>query len=57
LKAPLMIPMHFFGGYTLERFLDRARKQWDVETAEIPSIVVSKATLPANPKVLVLPGY
>ena len=57
LKAPLMIPMHFFGGYTLERFHDRARKQWDVETAEIPSIVVSKATLPANPKVLVLPGY
>jgi L-ascorbate metabolism protein UlaG (beta-lactamase superfamily) len=57
LKAPLMIPMHFFGGYTLERFLDRARKQWDVETTEIPSIVVSKATLPANPKVLVLPGY
>src|SRR5262249_41557909 len=57
LKAPLMIPMHFFGGYTLERFLDRARKQWDVETAEIPSIVVSKATLPTNPKVLVLPGY
>jgi L-ascorbate metabolism protein UlaG (beta-lactamase superfamily) len=57
LKAPLMIPMHFFGGYTLERFLDRARKQWDVETTEIPSIVVSKVTLPANPKVLVLPGY
>jgi len=55
LKAPLMIPMHFFGA--LERFLDRARKQWDVETAEIPSIVVSKATLPVNPKVLVLPGY
>jgi L-ascorbate metabolism protein UlaG (beta-lactamase superfamily) len=57
LKAPLMIPMHFFGGYTLDRFLDRARKQWDVETAAIPSIVVSKATLPTNPKVLVLPGY
>jgi L-ascorbate metabolism protein UlaG (beta-lactamase superfamily) len=57
LKAPLMIPMHFFGGYTLDRFLDRARKQWEVETAEVPSVVVSKATLPANPKVLVLPGY
>jgi L-ascorbate metabolism protein UlaG (beta-lactamase superfamily) len=57
LKAQLMIPMHFFGGYTLDRFLDRARKQWEIETAEIPSIVVSKASLPANPKVLVLPGY
>jgi L-ascorbate metabolism protein UlaG (beta-lactamase superfamily) len=57
LKAPLVIPAHFFGQYTLDRFLDRARKLWDVETAEIPSVVVSKATLPANPKVLVLPGH
>jgi L-ascorbate metabolism protein UlaG (beta-lactamase superfamily) len=57
LKAPLMIPAHFFGQYTLDRFLDRARKLWDVETAEIPSVVLSKATLPANPKVLVLPGH
>jgi L-ascorbate metabolism protein UlaG (beta-lactamase superfamily) len=56
LKAPLMIPMHYYGLYTLDRFLDRARKLWDVETAEIASVVVSKATLPANPKVLVLPG-
>jgi L-ascorbate metabolism protein UlaG (beta-lactamase superfamily) len=57
LKAPLMIPMHFFGGYTLDRFLDRAREQWEIEQAEIPSTVVSKASLPAHPKVLVLPGY
>jgi L-ascorbate metabolism protein UlaG (beta-lactamase superfamily) len=57
LKAPLVIPMHFFNQYTLARFLDRARQQWDVETAEIPSVVVSKTTLPATPKVLVLPGH
>ena len=56
LKAPLIIPMHFYNQYILDRFLDRARKLWDVETAEIPSVVVSKATLPAAPKVLVLPG-
>jgi L-ascorbate metabolism protein UlaG (beta-lactamase superfamily) len=56
LKASLIIPMHYYGQYILDRFLDRARKLWDVETAEIPSIVVSKATLPASPKVLVLPG-
>ena len=30
LKAPLMIPMHYFSTYTLHRFLDRAREQkWD----------------------------
>ena len=56
LKTPLIIPMHYYGQYILDRFLDRARKVWDIETAEIPSVVVSKATLPAAPKVLVLPG-
>ena len=50
LKAPLIIPMHFYGQYILDRFLDRARKLWDVETAEIPSVVVSKAMLPAATK-------
>jgi L-ascorbate metabolism protein UlaG (beta-lactamase superfamily) len=57
LKAQIVIPMHYFSQYTLNRFLDRARQQWDVETAEIPSLVVSKATLPAKPEVLVLPGH
>lgn len=57
LKAQVIIPMHFFGWYTLERFLDRAKEQWPVERAEIPSVVVSKTTLPASPKVLVLPGH
>ena len=57
LKAPLMIPMHYFSAYTLDRFLQRVRQEWDVEVAEIPSLVVSKAALPAKPKVLVLPGH
>jgi hypothetical protein len=52
-----MIPMHYFSRYTLERFLSRAKEQWDVETAERPSLTISKATLPAKPKVLVLPGH
>jgi L-ascorbate metabolism protein UlaG (beta-lactamase superfamily) len=56
LKAPLMIPMHFFSAYTLNRFLTRAREQWDVEYSEVPSILISKSTLPAKPKVVVLPG-
>jgi L-ascorbate metabolism protein UlaG (beta-lactamase superfamily) len=57
LKAPLMIPMHFFSSYTLSRFLDRVRQDWQVEIAEVPSLVVSKTTLPDKPKVLVLPGH
>ena len=57
LKAPLMIPMHYFSAYTLDRFLARVRQEWDVEIAEVPSTVVSKTNLPAKPKVLVLPGH
>jgi L-ascorbate metabolism protein UlaG (beta-lactamase superfamily) len=57
LKAPLMIPMHYFSTYTLHRFLDRVRQNWTVEISEVPSMVVSKTTLPATPKVTVLPGH
>ena len=58
LNARLMIPMHFFGPTTLNRFLDRSRGQsWDVGRQETPSLVLSRATLPMRPKVLVLPGY
>ena len=57
LKAPLMIPMHYFSAYTLDRFLQRVRADWDVEIAEIPSTLISKPALPTRPKVLVLPGH
>jgi len=57
LKARLIIPMHYFSAYTLDRFLERVRQDWDVEIAEVPSLVVSKTSLPAKPKVLVLPGH
>jgi L-ascorbate metabolism protein UlaG (beta-lactamase superfamily) len=56
LKAPLVIPMHYFNAYSLERFLQRMREGWEVEIAEVPSVVVSKTSLPTKPKVLVLPG-
>jgi len=51
-----MIPMHFFSTYTLERFISRISRDWDVENSQIPSVVVSKTTLPEKPKLLVLPG-
>jgi len=57
LQARLIIPMHFFGWYTLDRFLDRAKEQWPVERAELPNVVVSRTTLPKSPKILVLPGF
>jgi L-ascorbate metabolism protein UlaG (beta-lactamase superfamily) len=57
LKAQIIVPMHFFNPFTLQRFLDRAAQNWPIEHAEIPSFVVSKTMLPDKPKVLVLPGH
>ncbi|MBK5961092.1 hypothetical protein CCR97_23220 [Rhodoplanes elegans] len=56
LKAPLMIPMHYFSRYTLDRFLERVKADYEIELAETPTVVLSKTTLPAKPKFLVLPG-
>ena len=56
LKAPLVIPMHYFSSYTLSRFLDAAREHFEVRTSADPSVTVSRATLPARPQILVLPG-
>ena len=56
LKAPLMIPMHYFSTYTLNRFLTTLGQKYQVEIGDTPSTLVSKTTLPTTPKVLVLPG-
>jgi L-ascorbate metabolism protein UlaG (beta-lactamase superfamily) len=56
LKARLVLPMHYFETYTLNRFLDRIRGDFAVEMSDKSSVVVSQATLPREPKVLVLPG-
>jgi L-ascorbate metabolism protein UlaG (beta-lactamase superfamily) len=56
IKAPLMVPMHFFSAFTLRAFLNRVNQEYDVEFSETPSFVVSRATLPAKGKFLVLPG-
>jgi L-ascorbate metabolism protein UlaG (beta-lactamase superfamily) len=56
LRARLILPMHYFNPYTLNRFLERIKSELPVETSAEPSIVVSQLTLPSEPKVLVLPG-
>lgn len=56
LKVPLMIPMHYFSAFTLDRFIERVRDKFPVEIGETPSITLSKSTLPASQKIMVLPG-
>jgi L-ascorbate metabolism protein UlaG (beta-lactamase superfamily) len=57
LKARMIIPMHYFSAFTLDRFLARVRRDFPVQYNETPSIIVSKATLPSAPSVMVLPGH
>ena len=57
LKAPLIIPMHFFSRYTLERFLDRARElKWESRSRLRRRRSSPRRRLPTTPKVLALPG-
>jgi L-ascorbate metabolism protein UlaG (beta-lactamase superfamily) len=57
LKARLVLPMHYFTSETLGRFLARLGEAFEVEMRGDPQITVSVRTLPASPKVMVLPGY
>lgn len=55
-QAPLVIPMHYFGDYTLERFLALLRDSHEVKLGDGPSLLIARASLPKRPTVLVLPG-
>nr|WP_047575857.1 MBL fold metallo-hydrolase [Methylobacterium sp. ZNC0032] len=57
IQARVMIPMHFFGGGTLARFLARTQEIWPVERRDQATITLAKATLPARPTMVVLPGH
>ena len=56
-KARLILPMHYFGAMTLNRFLAHLGETFEIEMNSGPETVVSVTTLPPAPKVLVLPGY
>jgi L-ascorbate metabolism protein UlaG (beta-lactamase superfamily) len=58
LSPRLVIPMHFFGPTTLDRFVERARAaSFAIERRESPALVLSREQLPARQTVLVLPGH
>lgn len=56
INAPLVIPMHYFSQYGLERFLARLGQEWTIERATEPFVMLSRETLPKTRTVLVLPG-
>lgn len=58
LKSAIIIPMHWFSGYSLERFLDGLPEGFAVDRRNGPELVVSLRDLPPRPTVTVLqPAY
>jgi L-ascorbate metabolism protein UlaG (beta-lactamase superfamily) len=56
IKARIVIPMHYFGPTTLNRFIGTMGKDFELEVSTTPDRIVSVDTLPDSPKLLVLPG-
>ena len=54
LRARLIIPMHYFGAFSLNQFIERIKAHYAVEFAKSATLVMSRAKLPVTPKVLVL---
>ncbi len=57
LRASVVIPMHAFGAYNLQRFVQGMRDDFRVEFRDSATMTVSLATLPDTPSVIVLPGF
>ncbi|WP_121630915.1 MBL fold metallo-hydrolase [Tropicibacter alexandrii] len=54
LKSSVVIPMHWFSGFALERFLDGVSGDFAIDRRDAPSIDVSLRDLPSRPTVVVL---
>jgi hypothetical protein len=56
LSPRMIIPMHFFGQHTLEKFIRIGSEKYVVDRREKPVAVFSRETLPDRPTMVVLPG-
>jgi metal-dependent hydrolase (beta-lactamase superfamily II) len=57
LKVRIVIPMHCLGPETLSWFIANGRGSFAMEMGSSPSVIIARETLPAEPKLIVLPGY
>ena len=57
LRASVVIPMHAFGTYNLQRFVQGMQDDFRVEFRDTATMTISLATLPDVPSVVVLPGF
>ena len=56
LHPRLVLPMHYFTRDVLNRFLGVVGDKYAVDVSPSPTVVISRATLPDRPTILVLPG-
>ena len=55
LKAPIVIPMHYFSGYSLESFINTLKSSFEIVRNPVSTIVIARNNLPSKPQLLVLP--
>jgi L-ascorbate metabolism protein UlaG (beta-lactamase superfamily) len=56
IKPSLVLPMHIFSRSTLDRFLARAENLYKIRWADDPSLTLTRADLPKEPEIRILPG-
>ncbi len=56
LQPRIVLPMHYFTQAVLERFLALEYDRFAVRQSATPTVIVSRANLPARPEIWVLPG-
>ena len=56
LRARLILPMHYFSGYSLQAFLTEMQGEFAVKVHDSPQLIVSQETLPDKPTMIVLPA-
>ncbi|MDH3740223.1 MAG: MBL fold metallo-hydrolase [Hyphomicrobiales bacterium] len=56
LRSRLILPMHYFGGSSLQSFLTEMHGEFQVKIHDSSQVIVSQQTLPKTPTMLVLPA-
>ena len=56
LHPRLVLPMHYFTRDVVDRFVALVHDKYVVQYSESPTMLVSRATLPRRPTIMVLPG-
>ncbi len=55
LKAPIVVPMHWFSGYSLEAFITVAQADYEIVRNPGSTIVFSRDQMPPKPRMIVMP--